>query len=156
MILIDLQNHQYEVSLPPEFFTWLECILPSAHQAVVLYSRPYAPIHEISALEIALIDQAASDLAHRQFMSLPGATDVITFPYGELLVCPAVAVQQASEHKEAVWREILRYIVHGMLHLAGFDDQTPDEAGVMHRIQEAILVELPPYDPPAQSGNKLT
>jgi probable rRNA maturation factor len=152
MIDIDLQNHQNEVQLPPEFFLWLENILPLASQAVLAVSQPSTPIREIPALDIALIDQAASDLAHRQFMDIPGATDVITFPYGELLICPWVAVQQAAEHQEPIWRELLRYIVHGMLHLAGYDDVTPKDAEMMHQIQEIIVRDLPPMP----SGNGLT
>jgi rRNA maturation RNase YbeY len=145
MIGIDLQNHQTEVPLSPSFFRWVESNLPLAYQAAVAVSLPSSVIHEISMLDIALIDQAASDQAHRQFMDIPGATDVITFPYGELLVCPAVAVQQAADHNEPLWREIFRYIVHGMLHLAGFDDLNPNDAEIMHQQQEDIIRALPPF-----------
>lgn len=146
MMRIEIQNHQNEVALPPAFLTWLERNISIACQAAQQASLASTPLSELTELDIAFIEQSASDIAHRQFMNIPGATDVITFPYGELLICPQIALLQAAEHHEPLWRELLRYVVHGMLHLAGYDDRNAADADKMHAIQEVIVNAVPPFD----------
>ena len=77
-------------------------------------------------------------LLNEKYLSHQGPTDVITFDYaesagksrsksvasihGEVFVCPAVAKKQAHEFAATLSLEVLRYAVHGILHLAGYDD----------------------------------
>ena len=72
-------------------------------------------------------------------MDDPTETDVITFPYGEILVCPAVAHDRAREYKLKPDDEVLLYGLHGLLHLAGYDDTTPKLAKEMAAAQEKLL-----------------
>ncbi len=81
---------------------------------------------------------------HRQFMDDPAETDVITFPYGEILVCPAVAQDRAKELGVKFEDEVLLYALHGLLHLAGYDDTTPKLAKKMAAAQEKLLRRLQP------------
>jgi probable rRNA maturation factor len=67
---------------------------------------------------------------------------VITFPYGEILVCPAVASEQASRHGLEVDQEVLLYALHGLLHLAGYDDITPAKGRRMAEAQEQLLKDV--------------
>lgn len=76
---------------------------------------------------------------HRDFLGLPGPTDVITFPYGEILVCAPVAASRAREFSHSVTAELALYIIHGLLHLAGHDDIRPADAARMALEQERIL-----------------
>jgi probable rRNA maturation factor len=76
---------------------------------------------------------------HREFLQIRGATDVITFPTGEILVCPDVAIERAGEFGNEPTVELALYAIHGFLHLAGLDDLTPRDAGLMARVQERIL-----------------
>ncbi len=76
---------------------------------------------------------------HGDFLGDPAETDVITFPYGEILVCPAVARDQAPAHGLPVEHEVLLYGLHGLLHLAGYDDLTPKAAREMAEAQEELL-----------------
>jgi rRNA maturation RNase YbeY len=80
-----------------------------------------------------------------------GATDVITFNYadpgtdvlhGELLVCPAVALEQAQAYRTSWESELMRYIVHGVLHLRGYDDQTPADRRTMRREENRLVSAL--------------
>ena len=75
---------------------------------------------------------------HDDFLGDPTETDVITFPYGEILICPAVAREQAPGYGLDVEHEVLLYALHGLLHLAGYDDITPTEARRMARAQAQI------------------
>ncbi len=79
-------------------------------------------------------------------MNVPGATDVITFNHGEIVLSADTARRQALEHGETTDREIARYIVHGLLHLNGHEDADPDDAATMWRAQEHVLRLLWPVD----------
>ncbi len=64
---------------------------------------------------------------HEQFFQDSIPTDCISFPLdknhlGEVFVCPAVAVSYAKKKGIDPYREIALYIVHGLLHLIGYDD----------------------------------
>lgn len=83
---------------------------------------------------------------HAEFFDDPTPTDCITFPIdspedpsckvlGELFICPQVAKEFAEEHGIPVYEELTLYLVHGFLHLLGYDDLTPDERKKM-RAQE--------------------
>jgi probable rRNA maturation factor len=71
-------------------------------------------------------------------MGVPGATDVITFDYGEIVVSADTAKRCATEHGHGVREELGLYIIHGLLHLNGYDDLEPRPRARMHRVQERI------------------
>jgi len=75
-------------------------------------------------------------------MDIEGPTDVITFHHGEIVIGAEVAERQAAEYDEPLAREILRYMVHGLLHLAGHEDGHSDERAVMEAAQETIVARL--------------
>jgi probable rRNA maturation factor len=76
---------------------------------------------------------------HADFLDDPTETDVITFPYGEILVCPAVAKDRAASFDLEIEHEVLLYCLHGLLHLTGYDDTTPALAKEMATAQEKLL-----------------
>jgi len=76
---------------------------------------------------------------HGDFLGDPTETDVITFPYGEILVCPAVAKDRAESFGLSEEQEVLLYCLHGLLHLAGYGDTTPKLAKEMATAQERLL-----------------
>ena len=75
-------------------------------------------------------------------MEIAGPTDVITFHHGEIVIGAEVAKRQAEEYGEPLGREVLRYFVHGLLHLAGHEDQEEDERKAMEDAQEKIVAKL--------------
>jgi probable rRNA maturation factor len=77
-------------------------------------------------------------------MDIEGATDVITFHHGEIVIGSQVAERQAAEYQEPLAREILRYLVHGMLHLAGHEDAETADRQKMETAQEQIVSTLWP------------
>ena len=100
---------------------------------------PGALPEEIEEIQFVLITRATMVQVHADFLEDPTETDVITFPYGEILVCPAVAREQAPTFGLAPENEILLYCLHGLLHLVGYDDLTSKEAKVMARVQGELL-----------------
>jgi len=87
---------------------------------------------------------------HGDFLGDPTETDVITFPYGEILVCPAVARDRAAEYGLKVEQEILLYALHGLLHLAGYDDTTSEAAKEMATAQARLLKQVLEEQPPSR------
>lgn len=136
-------NHQEITPIPESWLTVLEDI---AHQAATMALACAAdddsPLSHLATLEVALVDDETSDRVHRDFMNIEGATDVITFHHGEIVIGTQVAERQAADFGEPLAREILRYLVHGLLHLAGHDDTTPEEQKIMETAQESIVSQL--------------
>lgn len=101
---------------------------------------PLGPgLAELNEIEVSLVSSAAMSRAHRAFLGIDGPTDVITFPYGEILVCPDVASENAPLYGSSVDDEVALYIIHGLLHLNGFDDTTASSARQMRIRQAKIL-----------------
>ena len=98
-------------------------------------------IHLVSAREMGRING--------QFLGHVGSTDVITFDQGstserlkgELFISIADAVKQAVEFRTRWSGELARYVIHGLLHLNGYDDLEPAARRVMKR-QETRLLRL--------------
>jgi probable rRNA maturation factor len=103
-------------------------------------------------LEVAIVDDAEMRKLHRRWMGLGSTTDVLTFDLSDggddgvvdaqLVVCKPMAVRRAAE-TGGDWRlELLLYVVHGCLHLCGYDDVSASKAARMHRREDEILLEL--------------
>ncbi len=107
--------------------------------------------------ELAVYLVAAPKMArmNRQFLNHSGATDVLTFDYGEpgrrnahfalrgeIFICIEEAVSQAKRFRTTWQSELVRYLIHGVLHLAGHDDLTPVGRRVMKREENRLLRRL--------------
>lgn len=142
-IEVIIGNHQESTAIPENWLTALEDV---AHEAAALAIQAAAvgdsPLSHLATLEVALVDDETSDRVHRDFMDIEGPTDVITFHHGEIVIGADVARRQADEYGEPLAREILRYFVHGLLHLAGHEDEEPDERTAMEAAQESIVTRL--------------
>lgn len=101
-----------------------------------------APLCALEEIEVSLIDDETIAQVHVDFMNVPGATDVITFDHGEILISTETAESQSKEHGNTLEREVSLYIVHGLLHLAGYGDKTPQEFEIMRELQERVLGEV--------------
>ena len=104
-----------------------------------------APSGEIS---IAFVSKSEISRIHEQFMNDATPTDVITFPgnkesglAGEICVCPEIAFDYGQEHGVPFADELTLYLIHGYLHLCGFDDRSV-EAKLDMRSAEKIAMNL--------------
>jgi len=93
-------------------------------------------LREVSVLVVS--DRRIASL-HRQFMHESGPTDVITFRHGEIFVSAETARRNARRFGNSLLREVRLCIVHGLLHLHGFDDRNETGARKMKILQERIL-----------------
>jgi probable rRNA maturation factor len=115
-------------------------LLQRLKAAIPLLPRPLPA--ELGEVQFILVDRATMARVHGDFLGDPTETDVITFPYGEIVVCPSVARDRAGDFGLKVDQEILLYCLHGLLHLSGYDDTTPKLAKEMEAAQAVFLKQV--------------
>jgi len=100
-------------------------------------------------LSILFVNETRMAQLNKTHLQHEGPTDIITFDYctpallhGELVICPAVASKHAQKYRASLGRELARYSIHGVLHLRGFDDQTPAARRKMKREENRLLQKL--------------
>ena len=82
---------------------------------------------------------------HKEYFQNDTPTDVITFnlgdskPEGEIYISKERAEKQAKQYHSSYACELLRYTVHGFLHLAGYDDKTVNEYKSMKKLEDKYL-----------------
>ncbi|PZQ88313.1 MAG: rRNA maturation RNase YbeY [Leifsonia xyli] len=121
------------------------------------YGLDFLHVHPDADLAIVLVDEAAMEQLHVQWMDEPGPTDVLSFPMdelrpgtedeitpagllGDIVLCPQVAIEQAKGAGHSTQDELQLLTAHGILHLLGFDHAEPEEEREMFGLQRDILV----------------
>lgn len=109
-------------------------------------------IFEVREFELGIHLVAAEEMAgvNQTFLQHSGSTDVITFDHaetknvihGEIFISIDDAVSQAKEFGTTWQLELVRYVVHGILHLRGFDDLNPVARKKMKREENRVVEEL--------------
>jgi len=103
-------------------------------------------------LGVYFIHAAEMARLNEQFLGHPGSTDVITFDYaegaeqggrcGEIFISVDDAVASAPRFRATWQSELARYLVHGMLHLRGYDDRRPAARREMKKEEKRVLKAL--------------
>jgi probable rRNA maturation factor len=115
-------------------------------------------INPLAELSILLMDVPAMTELHVKWMDEPGPTDVMSFPMdeldtarkpdesgpgpallGDVVLCPAVAADQAAGAGHSLDDELHLLTVHGILHLLGYDHAEPADEREMFRLQNELL-----------------
>jgi probable rRNA maturation factor len=126
-------------------------------QRLAIYALDQLHVHPDADLSIVLVDEAAMEQLHVQWMDEPGPTDVLSFPMdelrpgtedaispagllGDVVLCPQVATAQAETAGHSPLDEMLMLTTHGILHLLGFDHAEPAEEKEMFGLQRDILI----------------
>ena len=104
-----------------------------------LQKKKQTDLRKLRDIFVWLISDRRMSQLHRQFLGQTGPTDVLTFQHGEIFISAETAKQHARVFANSLMHELQLYIVHGLLHLHGFDDRTPAGARKMKRMQERIL-----------------
>jgi probable rRNA maturation factor len=130
-------------------------------EAAILRLATYAldavRVHPDAELAISMVDVAAMELLHVEWMDEPGPTDVLSWPMdelrpgtddkptppgllGDVVLCPEVAQAQAETAGHTLMEELYTLTTHGILHLLGFDHAEPDEEREMFELQKSIVL----------------
>jgi probable rRNA maturation factor len=114
----------------------------TAERALTALGRPDALLH------VALVDDARMRRLHGRYRGQPTATDVMAFDVagpgpvpllGEVVVSAQTAARRARQLRVPVALEVDLLVVHGLLHLVGYDDAEPRKARRMHERARHIL-----------------
>ncbi len=106
---------------------------------VRLKARVGSVLIALENITVVLVSDRRMAAVHRRFLNEPGATDVITFQDGDIFVSVETAQRNARRFATTTHAEIRLYIVHGLLHLHGFDDRNASDARLMERAQKRIV-----------------
>jgi probable rRNA maturation factor len=113
-------------------------------------------IHPQAELSVLLVDEDTMSSYHEKYMGEPGPTDVLSFPMdelrppgdedeppvgllGDIVLCPAVTDRQAREHGRSTAAEAEYLLVHGILHLLGYDHADDAERTEMFGLKDRII-----------------
>jgi probable rRNA maturation factor len=147
MIELDLQIACKNENLPSfeHFQTWV-------HAALSRFNKPFE-------LTIRLVEREESQQLNSQYRHKNSPTNVLSFPFevpdgidlnllGDLIICVDVVEKEADEQKKTINAHWAHMVVHGCLHLLGYDHVDDDEAEEMETLETSIVTQLgfsPPY-----------
>ncbi len=142
---LDLQLASEAADLPDraDFATWAELALEDEPRR---------------GLVIRLVDEAESRRLNRDYRGKDRPTNVLSFPFesppgvpvehlGDLVICAPVVAREAAEQGKPPAHHWAHLVIHGVLHLRGFDHQTPEEAQHMEALERRLLARLGIPDP---------
>ena len=134
--------------------------LPSAAQ-LASWARA-ATFKDAAEIVVRVVDEAESAELNRYYRGKPGPTNVLSFPFeappgvesdilGDLAVCAPVVAREAAEQGKSLVAHWAHMLVHGVLHLQGYDHLEESEALAMEAEEAAILGRLGFADPYAET-----
>jgi len=135
MLTVNISSSQKALRAPRKKITALVEFVASAE------SKP------LDEVDVAIVTSRQIAALNRRYLQHAGSTDVLSFDLSvpgagmavQVIVCSDVAVREAKSRRIGPQRELMLYIVHGLLHVMGYDDTTPQAAGKMRARQEELL-----------------
>ena len=108
---------------------------------------------------IRFVDADEGRALNRDYRHKDYATNVLSFPYefepvvaGDMVICPDVVTREAAEQGKPAAAHYAHLVVHGMLHLQGWDHDNDDDAAAMEAEETRILAGLGFPDPYRSEG----
>lgn len=132
--------------------------LPSEDQIGKWVDAALAGRMEQAQLVVRIVDREESRQLNERYRRRPGATNVLSFPFeqpelleppllGDVVVCAPLVESEAHEQGRAVEAHWAHLVVHGVLHLLGYDHEHDAQAKVMEQTETVILASLGYPDP---------
>jgi probable rRNA maturation factor len=114
---------------------------------------------ESTELSVRIVDAEEGKALNEQFRGSTGATNVLSFPFenespqplpliGDIVICAPVVAKEAREQNKALNAHWAHMMIHGVLHLLGYDHQNENDANLMESLETKIMQGLgfpPPY-----------
>jgi probable rRNA maturation factor len=104
------------------------------------------------ALNIVFVDNLEISKLNKRFLGIGGATDVLSFQWkekidgvnllGEIVISVEKAIAEAKNRGSPIKKELVLYLVHGILHLVGYNDETKQDKIEMRMEEERILMKM--------------
>lgn len=110
-------------------------------------------------LSVRIVDEPEGKKLNETYRGATGPTNVLSFPFdektpeplpliGDLVVCAPVVAREAQQQNKDLTAHWAHMIIHGVLHLLGYDHQNDSEAAIMETLETEIMQKLgfaPPY-----------
>lgn len=151
---VAIEIHDATARCSDDALAWLSCCASAAFDEA-LRQHGLVAAAAGDSVRVRIIGDAAMAEEHLRLCGQAGTTDVITVDLNraeteaagrvkrpmdaDLLICFDEAVRQADERGHAVERELLLYILHGVLHCFGHDDHDDEAFAAMHAMEDAVL-----------------
>ncbi|MCU7915087.1 MAG: rRNA maturation RNase YbeY [Candidatus Thiodiazotropha sp. (ex Gloverina cf. vestifex)] len=127
-----------------DFRRWIEIALPEKDKPVEMVIR--------------LVDESESRQLNRDYRGKDNPTNVLSFPFdapeqvpsallGDLAICVPVVAREAAEQGKPLLAHWAHMVIHGVLHLLGYDHLTDEEAQLMEQRERELLHQLLFSDP---------
>lgn len=151
---LSIQRESIVTDLPDDttIQTWVESALKAAQST--------------GELAVRIVDEVESAALNLQYRGKQGATNVLSFPsalghdmpaellaeleelpLGDLVICAPVVLREAAEQGKSVQAHWAHMLVHGVLHLLGYDHVEPVQAQAMEALEIEILQNMGYPDP---------
>lgn len=140
-IELDIQRAIQSKTIPSDekFNLWVHSVLSQ-------YSKPFE-------LTIRIVDSAESQQLNHQYRQKDKPTNVLSFPFevpegieldllGDLVICAEIVETEATEQNKALEAHWAHMVIHGCLHLLGYDHISDDEADEMEALEIKILMQM--------------
>lgn len=136
--------------------------LPQPAQFERWLTHALAGYRDQAGVCIRLVDAAESQTLNRDYRGKDSPTNVLSFPFelppgvddaeaqallGDLVICVPVLEREAAEQGKTAEQHWAHLVIHGALHLLGFDHIDPEDAKVMENIERHVLADLGLPDP---------
>lgn len=113
---------------------------------------------EQAELVIRIVDEQEIQELNREYRGKDKPTNVLSFPFdvpavveshllGDLVICAQVVVREAQEQGKSEQAHWAHMVVHGVLHLLGYDHQGDDDANTMEQLEREVMASLGFQDP---------
>jgi probable rRNA maturation factor len=140
---LEVYNNQDAIRLKPRLLQkWQEKANLALPLALAHQAHDGGVLPTLDLIEVSIVDDKTIAEVHTEFMQILGATDVITFSHGEIVVSIETAITYAQDYGHGFEKELMLYIVHGLLHLSGHEDSLEEERLAMEAIQSKILNQI--------------
>ena len=112
-----------------------------------------AALNGDAEITVRFVDREEGQNLNREYRGKDSATNVLSFVYmhtpvcGDLVLCAPVVAQEAQQQHKSMLAHYAHLVVHGVLHLQGFDHETEDEAQIMEARERVIVMRLGFPDP---------
>jgi probable rRNA maturation factor len=112
-----------------------------------------AALEQDAEITLRLVDVEEGRELNRTYRDKDYATNVLTFPLnddplkGDIVLCAPVVEREAAEQSKSIEAHYAHLVVHGVLHLQGYDHETDEEAGMMEALESQIVTKFGYADP---------
>jgi len=158
---------QAEETMKSFIETWVKAVL-TAPQTRWLRQQPWQAadtIHHAAQLTVRLVDTEEGVALNQDYRHRQGPTNVLSFPFeepfqlqppllGDVVICAPLVASEARQQNKPLLAHWAHLVVHGTLHLLGYDHLGDNQAQVMEGLEIMILAQLGFSDPYNESDNQ--